>query len=100
MVEPGWVWSSLLLASAEGRYRSVARLSGVIRAMAGRGVQSVDWNRALSALVRPAVDRAHRELATQEVERLAQEGAAMSWEDVLEEALAERPPPLTEIGTS
>jgi hypothetical protein len=73
-------------------YQAVARLSGVIRAMAGRGVQSVDWNRALGALSRPAVDGAYRELGTREVERLAREGPSMSLEDVLEEALAERPP--------
>lgn len=60
--------------------------------MASRGVQSVDWNRALGAISRPAVDAAYRELGIEEVEHLAQEGAAMSLENVLEEALAERPP--------
>jgi non-specific serine/threonine protein kinase len=88
---PGWVWLCLLLAAAEGRYRSVARLRGVIRTMADRGVRGPNWSRALSALSLPAVDAAYRELGTEEFERLADQGAALALDDVLKEAMAAPP---------
>jgi hypothetical protein len=87
--EPGWVWTSLVLAAAEGRGRSVARLSGVVRAMADRGVH---WNEALLGQFRPAVDRVWEALDAEEAERLAAEGAAMALEMIFQEALAEVKP--------
>ncbi|HEY7200646.1 MAG TPA: helix-turn-helix domain-containing protein [Candidatus Dormibacteraeota bacterium] len=86
--EPGWVWTSLVLAAAEGRSRSVARLAGVVRAMEGRGVP---WNQALLGQFRQAIDQAWNELGAAEAERLAAEGAAMPLERIFEEALAESP---------
>jgi hypothetical protein len=86
--EPGWVWTSIVLAAAEGRARSVARLTGVVRAMEGRGVH---WSQALLAQFRQVVDRAWEELGADEAERLAAEGAAMPLESIFEEALAGSP---------
>jgi predicted ATPase/transcriptional regulator with XRE-family HTH domain len=84
--EPGWVWTCLVLASAERRNRSVMRLAGAIQAIEDHGVH---WNQTMVDRFKPIVERARKELGADEADHLRAEGVAMPLDDVLAEALAE-----------
>jgi DNA-binding CsgD family transcriptional regulator len=86
--EPGWLWwSGVALASGEARYRSALRLAGAADAVARR--DDLHLHEQLRRLVQPWLERARAELGSAEADQLGVEGAQLSSDDLMDEALRE-----------
>ena len=83
--EPDWLWAANGLAVNEGRARAALRLAGAARAVHGRGNYGAD---TVTIFSEAAVDRARREVGDRAADRLLAEGAAMTSEQLVAEALA------------
>jgi predicted ATPase/DNA-binding CsgD family transcriptional regulator len=84
--EPGWLWwTGVALASGEGRHRSALKLAGAADAVARRdGLQLHDQ---LRRQVQPWLERSRAEVGSAEAHRLGVEGARLSFDELMDEAL-------------
>ncbi|WP_194240267.1 tetratricopeptide repeat protein [Amycolatopsis sp. YIM 10] len=85
--DPDWLWAASGLAANEGRTRAALRLAGAARAVHDRGSRMPD---TLMIFSEEAVDRARREVGDRAAARFMAQGAAMTTEQLMAEAL-ERP---------
>ena len=83
--EPGWLWTGMLLADAEGRERGALRLLGAIQAWDRRGVR---FHNAVRRRYQPVADRLRDGADPAAAAALMAEGAAMTPEELAAEALA------------
>jgi predicted ATPase/DNA-binding CsgD family transcriptional regulator len=83
--DPGWLWAAIALASAEGRYRSALRLAGAVEAVARR--DGLRFHEQFQQHVRPWLERARKHVSTTELTRLSVQGAQLTLDELIEEAL-------------
>jgi predicted ATPase/DNA-binding CsgD family transcriptional regulator len=84
--EPDWLWAGAGLAEAEDRVRSAFRLAGAAEALGRRGGTHT------LAVIRPleaSLESAARRIGRAAADRLKAEGARMSLDDLIAEAIAE-----------
>ncbi|MQA12423.1 MAG: hypothetical protein GEU98_28630 [Pseudonocardiaceae bacterium] len=85
--DPDWMWAASGLAVNEGRTHAALRLAGAARAVHDRGNHSVG---TIMIFSEAAVARARREVGARAADRFMAQGAAMTPEQLMAEAL-ERP---------
>jgi predicted ATPase/DNA-binding CsgD family transcriptional regulator len=86
--EPGWLWwTAVALASGEGRYRSALRLAGAADAVARR--DGLHLHEQLRRQVQPWFERARAEVGAVEADQLGNEGARLSVDELMHEAVRE-----------
>jgi hypothetical protein len=83
--EPGWLWTGMLLADAEGREHAALRLLGAIEAWDRRGVR---FHNAVRRRYQPVVDQLRERADPAAAAALMAEGAAMTPKELTAEALA------------
>jgi predicted ATPase/DNA-binding CsgD family transcriptional regulator len=86
--DPGWLWwTGVALASGEGRYRSALRLAGAAESVARR--DGLQLHEQLRRHVQPWLDRALAAVGPAEGDELGVEGARLSSDQLMDEALRE-----------
>jgi predicted ATPase/DNA-binding CsgD family transcriptional regulator len=85
--EPDWLWAASALAVNEGRARAALRLAGAARAAQGRGNYGAG---TVAIFSEAAVARARREVGSRAADRLLADGAALTGEQLMAEALDRR----------
>ena len=85
---PGWLWwTAAALASGEDRYCSALRLAGAAGAVARR--DGLDLHERLWRQVLPWLDRARSQVGPTRADQLSIEGAQLTPDQLLDEALGE-----------
>lgn len=87
--DPEWLWAGVALAHSEGRWASSVKLAALTRTRARAGSGMVPFVREFC---QPATEEAERRLGPRVAEALAEEGARMTVEEAVGEALG-RPSP-------
>jgi predicted ATPase/DNA-binding CsgD family transcriptional regulator len=86
--DPGWLWwTGVALASGEGRYRSALRLAGAADASARR--DGLQLHEQLRRQVQPWLERARAEVGPARAYQLIVDGARLSSQELMDEALRE-----------
>jgi predicted ATPase/DNA-binding CsgD family transcriptional regulator len=83
---PGWLWASAILAADEGRYESAMRLVGGAETLSRR--RGSGFDDTLKRPLQPRLDRAAETIGAA-AGPLVAEGARMTWDDLIAEAIAQ-----------
>lgn len=84
--DPIWLGAAMALASAEGRYRTALRLAGAADAIARR--DGLRFQEPFGQHMRPWLERAQAQVDPTEMARLTAEGARLTLDELIDEALA------------
>jgi predicted ATPase/DNA-binding CsgD family transcriptional regulator len=85
--EPDWLWATTALAANEGRYRAALRLAGGADAVSRTG--GANLNEQFMLHLYPLLERARREVGAARADGLMADGARMSIDELIAEAMAE-----------
>jgi predicted ATPase/DNA-binding CsgD family transcriptional regulator len=84
--DPDWIWGGMALAVNEGRYRSALRLAGGAEALSRRSGNYI--NQQFMARVRAQLERARAQVGTAAAPRMEDQGARLTPDELMTEALA------------
>lgn len=84
--DPTWLWAAISLAGAEGRHRSAIRLAGAEEAIAQR--HGIHMHEPFRQHMLPWLEKARAAVPPADQARLSVEGAGMTLDQLLDEAMA------------